>query len=79
MGGKSRNILIAGCGLELLISLYFIIRFAALDTAGIKDASYGVGLIIGFAVFFAIMPIVSLVLSLNENTTRYLASRRGPA
>jgi hypothetical protein len=79
LGGKARNILLVACGLELLISLYFIIRFAALDTSGIEDASYGVGLIIGFAVFFAIMPVVSMVLALNESTTRFLASRRGPA
>jgi hypothetical protein len=77
MGGKGRTMLVVACGLELLISLYFIIRFAALDTGGSSDVSYGVGLIIGFAVFYAIMPVVALVLTLGATTTQFLESRRG--
>jgi hypothetical protein len=77
MGGKGRTLLVVACGLELLISLYFIIRFAALDTGGNQDVSYGVGLIIGFAVFYAIMPVITLILSLGASTTQFLESRRG--
>ncbi len=77
MGGKGRTLLVVGCGLELLISLYFIIRIGALDTGGDSDLDYGKGVIIGFAVFFAIMPVVALVMSLGASTTQFLQSRRG--
>jgi hypothetical protein len=77
MGGKDRNMLVIACGLEIAISLYFIIRTLSLDTEGIEDASYGQGLLIGFAVFFAVMPVIALVLSFGAPTTQYLQSRRG--
>ena len=79
MGGKNRNILLIACGLELLISLYFIIRIGTIDSQGVEAVDYGKGVIIGFAVFFAIMPVISLVLSLGSSATQFLQSRRGPA
>jgi hypothetical protein len=79
MGGKSRNLLVAACALEIAISLYFIIRIAAVDSGGDENISYGKGVIIGFAVFFAIMPIISIILSMGSSTTQWLESRRGRA
>jgi hypothetical protein len=77
MGGKSRTLLVVACGLELLISLYFIIRVGLLETGGDTDMSYGVGLVIGFAVFYAIMPVITLIMALGASTTQFLESRRG--
>jgi len=77
MGGKSRTLMVVAAGLELACSLYWIIRFAALDTGGFEAADYGKGVIIGFAIFFAIMPTISLVMSLGASTTQFLQSRRG--
>jgi hypothetical protein len=76
LGGKARNILVIACALQIAISLYFIIRVATVDTEGIEDASYGQGMVIGFAVFFAVMPVIALVMSLGSATTQYLQSRR---
>ncbi|GAB1510300.1 hypothetical protein [Actinophytocola sp. KF-1] len=77
MGGKSRTLLIAGAGLELAISLAWIIRFAAIDSQGIDIIDAGKGVIIGIAIFFAIMPAISLIMALGAGTTQFLQSRRG--
>jgi hypothetical protein len=77
MGGKNRTLLVVGAGLEIAISLFWIIRFAAIDSGGIDIIDQGKGVIIGFAIFFAIMPAISLIMSLGANTTQFLQSRRG--
>lgn len=77
MGGKSRTLMLVGAGLEIAISLFWIIRFAAIDSGGIDIIDQGKGVIIGFAIFFAIMPAISLIMSLGANTTQFLQSRRG--
>ena len=77
MGGKGRTLLVVGAGLELAISLLWIIRIAAIDSGGIDIIDQGKGVIIGFAIFFAIMPAISLIMSLGANTTQFLQSRRG--
>jgi hypothetical protein len=77
MGGKNRTLMVVAAGLELACALYWIIRFAAIDTDGFEVADYGKGVIIGFAIFFAIMPTISLVMSLGASTTQFLESRRG--
>lgn len=77
MGGKSRTLMVAGAGLELAISLAWIIRVAAIDSEGIDVIDAGKGVIIGIAIFFAIMPTISLVMSLGASTTQFLQSRRG--
>jgi hypothetical protein len=78
MGGKDRNLLVIACALEVAISLYFIIRVASVDSEGIEAVDYGKGVIIGFAVFFAIMPAISFILARGAATTQYLQSRRAP-
>lgn len=77
MGGKSRALIMAGSALEIAISLAWIIFVATLETGGLSAVDFGLGVIIGFAVFFAIMPIISLVLAVGGSTTQYLQSRRG--
>jgi hypothetical protein len=77
MGGKSRTLMVAGAGLELAISLFWIIRVAAIDSEGVDVIDAGKGVIIGIAIFFAIMPTISLVMSLGASTTQFLQSRRG--
>jgi hypothetical protein len=77
MGGKSRTMLLAGAGLEIAVSLMWIIRIAMVDSGGIDLIDQGKGVIIGFAIFFAIMPAISLIMSLGANTTQFLQSRRG--
>lgn len=77
MGGKGRTLMLAGAGLELAISLFWIIRVAAIDSEGLDVIDAGKGAIIGIAIFFAIMPTISLVMSLGAGTTQFLQSRRG--
>jgi hypothetical protein len=81
LGGKSRSMLIVGVAIELVICLYYVIKAVAIDSGdleGVSDAiNMAKGVIVGFAIFFAIMPIVSLVLSIGATTTQFLQSRRG--
>jgi hypothetical protein len=79
MGGKSRTLMIAGAGLELAICLFWIVRVMLIDADGVAESAVNVGkgVLIGFAIFFAIMPAISLVLSLGASTTQFLQSRRG--
>jgi hypothetical protein len=77
MGGKGRTLMVAGAGLELAICLFWIIRVAVIDSGGYDVIDAGKGVIIGIAIFFAIMPTISLVMSLGASTTQFLQSRRG--
>ncbi|MDQ3785815.1 MAG: hypothetical protein M3422_01050, partial [Actinomycetota bacterium] len=70
MGGKSRTLMVVGAGLELAISLFWIIRVAAIESGGVDVIDAGKGVIIGIAIFFAIMPTISLVMSLGASTTQ---------
>lgn len=81
LGGKSRNLLIAGAAIELAICVYYIIQALTLDVGG-NDAfdnamNVAKGALVGFAIFFAIMPIISLIMSVGATTTQFLQSRRG--
>lgn len=75
IGGKSRVLLVAGCALELAVCLFWAIRFAVIHSGGNEVINAGKGVLIGFAVFFAIMPVISLVLSLTGPATEYFQSR----
>jgi hypothetical protein len=77
LGGKSRTMMIAGCALELVICVYYVIRIGLIDSAGVEAIDAGKGVIIGFAIFFAIMPVISIVLTLGATSTQFLQSRRG--
>lgn len=77
LGGKNRAMIVAGAAVELAICVFWIIRVAAIDSQGLDVVDAGKGVIIGIAIFFAIMPTISLVMALGGTTTQYLQSRRG--
>lgn len=77
LGGKNRAMLIAGAVVELACCVFWIIRVAAIPSGGLDVIDAGKGVLIGFAIFFAIMPTISLVMALGGSTTQFLQSRRG--
>jgi hypothetical protein len=84
LGGKSRNIIIAGAALELALCVYWIIWAASLSATLAGDEDFAVaamnagkGVLIGFAIFFAVMPTITLIMSVGASTTQFLQSRRG--
>ncbi len=76
--GKSRNLLVAGCALELVICLYYLIRFLTADTDGVDQqlVNAATGVMVFIVVFFATMPTISLIISLGSSSTQFLESRR---
>jgi hypothetical protein len=79
MGGKARTLLIVGCALELAICLAYIIISTAIPSLGIDALQSVKAGLIAIALFFAIMPAISLVLALGQQATQFLQSRRGRA
>lgn len=77
MGGKGRNLLVVGAAVELVICVYYLISFAVVETGNIDLLESAKGVLIAIAVFFAIMPTISLVLAMGSGTTQFLQSRRG--
>jgi hypothetical protein len=81
LGGKSRSMMIVGAAVELVICLYYVIKALAIDSGDLEGVSSAIdmakGVIVGFAIFFAIMPTISLVMSVGSTTTQFLQSRRG--
>jgi hypothetical protein len=81
LGGKSRSMMIVGAAVELVICLYYVIKALAIDSGDLEGVSSAIdmakGVIVGFAIFFAIMPTISLVMSVGATTTQFLQSRRG--
>ncbi len=77
MGGKNRGVIVAGAALELAICVFWIIRVAAIPSGGLDVVDAGKGVIIGVAIFLAIMPTISLVMAVGGTTTQFLQSRRG--
>jgi hypothetical protein len=83
MAGRRRTLMIAGCVLQFVICVYYLIVFATLS-----DSDFGPeptdpelqgmpglarGMLIVLALFFAIMPTISLSLSLGRSTKAFLA------
>lgn len=77
MSGTARTIYVAGAALEILISLYYLVRVLAVDTGGFEIAEDVQGGLAVIAVFFAIMPAIGLILALGSGTSEYLRMRRG--
>lgn len=84
IGGKSRTLIVAGAALELAICVYWIIFAVSIDNTLAGDEEFAVaamnagkGVLIGFAIFFAIMPTITLIMSVGNSTTQFLQSRRG--
>jgi hypothetical protein len=76
MGGKGRTLLLAGAALEIVMSLAWIVRFAALDTGGIDFLQNAKGGIIFIAILFAVMPVITLILLMGQQATQYTQSQR---
>jgi hypothetical protein len=84
LGGRSRNIIMAGAALELALCVYWVIWAASLSSTLAGDEDFAVaamntgkGVLIGFAIFFAVMPTITLIMSAGASTTQFLQSRRG--
>jgi len=84
IGGRSRTLIVAGAALELAICVYWIIFAISIDNTLAGNEEYAVaamntgkGVLIGFAIFFAIMPVITLIMSVGGSTTQFLQSRRG--
>ena len=78
MSGKSRTLLLVGAGLEIAICLFYIIVYSMLDSGGIDVLEGAKAVLIGSAIFFAIMPVIAIVMALGAQSTQYLQSRRLP-
>jgi hypothetical protein len=78
MSGKSRTMLLVAAGLEIAISLFYIIVYSTLDSGGIDVLEGAKAVLIGAAIFFAIMPAIALVMAMNAQSTQFLQSRRLP-
>ena len=77
MGGKGRTILIVGDGLEIAISLFYIIVFSLIPTFGVSEISAGKTFLVLVAIAFAVMPAISLIMASGGATTQFLNARRG--
>ncbi|OLF14892.1 hypothetical protein BU204_24430 [Actinophytocola xanthii] len=76
LGGKSRNLLIAGAALELAICVTWLLQFAMAESEGIdllEDLKAGG---IAIAIGFAVMPALIIFMSVSRQTSEYLRSRR---
>ena len=82
LGGKSRTMIVIGCAINLALCVYWVIYAATfdLDVNGVDAdifADVGRGMMIGSAIFFAVMPTISLIQSVGATTTQFLQTRRG--
>jgi hypothetical protein len=74
--GKSRTLLIAGCALELVICLYYLISFLVAPTTVLDEQGLDAAQGVFYVLFLAAMPTISLIISLGSNAMRFLQSRR---
>lgn len=84
MAGTDRTMLTAACVLEFVICLFYLIFFAAMpdsvldpDNSVARDGAVGAarGVLVVFAIFFAVMPTISLAMSRGQAATDFLRSR----
>ncbi|MCT2581723.1 hypothetical protein [Actinophytocola gossypii] len=78
MSGKSRTLLVVAAIVEIAICLFYMIVYSTLDSGGIDMLEGAKAVLIGSAIFFAIMPVIALVMAMNAQTTQFLQSRRLP-
>ncbi len=84
-GGRGRVPLVVACVLEFAICVYYIVVFATLSASEIDPTNeldevpggLGVarGTMVFIAIFFAIMPTISLALACGRSATAFLRSR----
>ena len=64
--GVGRSMLLAGCGLELVLCVYYLIRYASNESTADRLTGSGAGVIVGIPVLFAVMPAASLLLAMSR-------------
>jgi hypothetical protein len=77
LGGSGRMLFLIGAGLEIALSLYWMIRFAGMETEGLDFAEGFRNSIIVFAIGFAILPIIGLILAAGSAAGRYIEAKQG--
>ena len=84
MAGTDRTLLMVACVLQFVICFFYIVVFATLSDDVIDpdnttefdgEAGAGRGVLIFFAIMFAILPIISLSMSRGRSVTDFLRSR----
>jgi hypothetical protein len=75
--GKSRTMLVAGAALELAICVFYLIVFLLIPSFGVDVIEGAKAVLVGSALFFAVMPAISLILSLGGGATEFLRAKRG--
>lgn len=74
--GKGRTLLVVACLVELAICVYYLINFLVVETGNIDVLEGAKAFLIAVAIFFAIMPTISLVLALGGSANQYLDAKR---
>jgi hypothetical protein len=74
--GTGRTIFLAGAVLEMLICVYWLIQFVAVESAGVEfvENAKSAGALI--SILFGVMPAIGLILAMGSATTEYVRSRR---
>lgn len=79
MSGTNRTLYAVAAGLEIAISLSWII-YVSVQVSGVGDipgVGQAVGVVVVIAIFFAAMPLIGLILSLGSSVSRYIAAKSG--
>jgi hypothetical protein len=74
--GKGRLLLVIGCLVELAICVYYLINFMVVETQNVDVLEGAKAFLIAVAIFFAIMPTISLILSMGGAASQYLDAKR---
>ncbi len=72
--GTGRTMMLVASGLQLLLVVYYLIRFSSIGNAIDLGSDQGVFIVV--PLFFAVMPAVALGLTLNRMIPPYIASKR---
>lgn len=84
MAGRDRTMLMVACVVEFVICLFYVIVFATISDSALDpdntaelDGTLGAarGVLVVFAIFFAVMPTISLSLSRSRSATDFMRSR----
>lgn len=77
LNGSSRGLFLAATGLEVVLAIYWAVRFGVIDTGGIEAFSNFRNSLIVIAVGFAVMPVIALILGAGSGVGRYVQAKQG--
>jgi uncharacterized membrane protein len=77
LSGSSRTLFVVATGLELVLCLYWFIRIVAVDSAGLSIVQDAKAIAAVGPLFFAVLPLIGLILALGSGPTRYIQAKRG--